>query len=128
MRLIMTERQVHDISCAKELVEHLCPKAVFADKDDDDSDAFVDAVRAIGAEVIIPPRSNRKSKRRYSRTLHRTRNVVERFFNRIKHFRRVSTRYDKLADSYLVIVSLTVEDSTGRYNSLMESFSWCIGV
>lgn len=65
------------------------------------------AVRSTGARVVIPPRSNRKkSQRRYSRKLYRTRNVVERFFNRIKHFRRVSTRYDKLADSYLVFASL----------------------
>lgn len=40
------------------------------------------------------------------RELYRTRNLVERFFNRIRHFRRVSTRYDKLADSYLVFASL----------------------
>lgn len=105
MRLIVTEGQVHDISCAKELVEHLRAKAVIADKGYD-SDAFVQAVRATGAKAVIPPRSNRKSKRRYSRTLYRTRNVVERFFNRIKHFRRVSTRYDKLAGSYLAFASL----------------------
>ncbi|WP_230949377.1 transposase, partial [Burkholderia vietnamiensis] len=54
----------------------------------------------------IPPRSNRKTKRRYSRVLYRTRNIVERFFNRIKHFRRVSTRYDKLAANYLAFAVL----------------------
>ncbi len=61
---------------------------------------------ATGAKVVIPPRSNRKTKRRYSRALYRTRNLVERFFNSIKQFRRVSTRYDKLADSYLVFAPL----------------------
>jgi transposase len=105
LRLIVTEGQVHDISCAKELVEQLRAKAVIADKGYD-SNAFVQAVRSTGAKVVIPPRSNRKSKRRDSRMLYRTRNVVERFFNRIKHFRRVSTRYDKLADTYLVFASL----------------------
>lgn len=105
LRLIVTEGQAHDISCANELVEHLRAKAVIADKGYD-SDAFVQAVRATGAKVVIPPRSNRKTKRRYSRALYRMRNLVERFFNRIKHFRRVSTRYDKLADSYLVFASL----------------------
>lgn len=58
------------------------------------------------SQDVIPPRSNRKSKRRYSRTLYRTRNIVERFFNRIKHFRRVSTRYDKLAGNYLALAVL----------------------
>ena len=46
------------------------------------------------------------AERRYSRTLYRTRNIVERFFNRIKHFRRVSTRYDKLAGNYLALAVL----------------------
>ncbi|WP_288410541.1 IS5 family transposase [uncultured Herbaspirillum sp.] len=105
LRLIVTEGQVHDISCANELVEHLRAKAVIADKGYD-SDAFVQVVRTTGAKVVIPPRSNRKTKRRYSRALYRTRNLVERFFNRIKQFRRVSTRYDKPADSYLVFASL----------------------
>ncbi len=100
----MTEGQIHDISCAKELVEHLRAKAVIAGKGYD-SDAFVQAVRSTDSKVVIPPRSNRKSKRRYSRMPYRTRNVIEHFFNRIKHFRRVSTRYDKLADSYLVFAS-----------------------
>jgi len=60
----------------------------------------VEAVRALEAKVVIRPRSNRKVKRRYSRVLYRTRNVVERFFKRIKNLRRASTSYDKLADSY----------------------------
>jgi transposase len=79
---------------------------VIADKGYD-GDSFVQTIRATEAKVVIPPRSNRRTKRRYSRTLYRTRNLVERFFNRIKNFRRVSTRYDKLADSYLVFATLT---------------------
>jgi transposase len=105
LRLIITEGQVADITCAKELIEDLPAKAVIADKGYD-ADALVLAIRAAGAKVVIPPRSNRIKRRRYSRALYRTRNLVERFFNRIKHFRRVSTRYDKLADSYLAFASL----------------------
>ena len=105
LRLIVTEGQVADILCATQLIEHLRTGAVIADKDYD-SDAFVEEIRATRAKVVIPPRSNRKKKRRYNRELYRTRNLVERFFNRIKHFRRVSTQYDKHADSYLVFASL----------------------
>ncbi len=105
LRMIVTEGQVSDISCAHELVEHLCTGAVIADKGYD-SDAFVNTIRATRAKAVIPPRSNRKTKRRYSRVLYRTRNIVERFFNRIKHFRRVSTRYDKLAGNYLAFAML----------------------
>ena len=105
LRLIATEGQVADISCAAQLVEHLRTGVVIADKGYD-ADHFVQRIRATRAKVVIPPRSNRKTKRRYNRVLYRTRNLVERFFNRIKHFRRVSTRYDKLAESYLVFASL----------------------
>ncbi|WP_244136354.1 IS5 family transposase [Burkholderia sp. BCC0405] len=105
LRMIVTEGQVSDISCAHELVEHLRTGAVIADKGYD-SDAFVNTIRATRAKAVIPPRSNRKTKRRYSRALYRTRNIVERFFNRIKHFRRVSTRYDKLAGNYFAFAVL----------------------
>jgi transposase len=86
-------------------VEHLRTGAVISDKGYD-SDAFVNTIRATRAKAVVPPRSNRKTKRRYSRVLYRTRNIVERFFNRIKHFRRVSTRYDKLAGNYLAFAVL----------------------
>nr|WP_230947496.1 IS5 family transposase [Burkholderia territorii] len=105
LRLIATAGQVADITCANELVEHLRTAAVIADKGYD-SDAFAATIRAAGAKVVIPPRSNRTTKRQYSRVLYRTRNIVERFFNRIKHFRRVATRYDKLAGNYLAFASL----------------------
>lgn len=105
LQLINTEGQVAGISCAAQLVEHLRTGAAIADKGYD-SEAFVQAIRATRAKVVIPPRSNRKRKCRYDRDLYRTRNLVERCFNRIKHFRRVSTPYDKLADSYLVFASL----------------------
>ncbi|ASW03984.1 MULTISPECIES: IS5 family transposase [Burkholderiaceae] len=105
LRLIATEGQVSDISFANELVEHLRTGAVIADKGYD-SNAFVESIRATRAKAVIPPRSNRKTKRRYSRVLYRTRNIVERFFSSIKHFRRVATRYDKLAGNYLAFASL----------------------
>ncbi|MEX3606213.1 MAG: IS5 family transposase [Burkholderia sp.] len=105
LRLIVTEGQGADISCAAQLVEHLRTGAVIADKGYD-ADHFVQRIRASRAKVVIPPRSNRQTKRRYNRVLYRTRTLVERFFNRIKHFRRVSARYDKLAESYLVFASL----------------------
>ena len=65
MRLIVTEGQVADISCAAQLVEHLRTGAVIADKGYD-ADHFVQRIRATRAKVVIPPRSNRKTKRRYN--------------------------------------------------------------
>jgi len=53
---------------------------------------------------VIPPRRNRKEKREIDQNLYKDRNKIERFFNRIKHYRRVATRYDKTARNYLAFV------------------------
>ena len=55
---------------------------------------------------MIPPRSNRLKPRTFDHHLYRDRNLVERFFARIKQFRRIATRYDKLALSFLSFVHL----------------------
>jgi transposase len=59
-----------------------------------------------GAWANIPPKRNRKGPICFSPYLYRDRNLVERFFNKIKHCRRVATRYDKLAVNYLAFVKL----------------------
>lgn len=96
LRLILTAGQIADIDCAHELIENLRMGALIADKGYD-ADAFVDAIEAGASKAVIPPRSNRINPRRFSRRLYRHRNLIERFFNRIKHYRRIATRYDKLA-------------------------------
>ena len=77
--------------------------AVLADKGYD-ADYIVDAVNAMEADVVIPPKSNRKTTREYDRHLYKERNLIERMYGKLKHFRRVATRYDKLASSYLAFV------------------------
>jgi transposase len=59
-----------------------------------------------GAWTNVPPKRNRKEPICFSRYLYRARNLVERFFNKIKHCRRTATRYDKLAANYLAFVKL----------------------
>ncbi len=59
-----------------------------------------------GAWANIPSKSNRNKPICFSPCLYRARNIVERFFNRIKQCRRVATRYDKLAANYLAFVQL----------------------
>jgi transposase len=61
----------------------------------------------MGAQAVIPPRSNRLTPRAASIAIStEARNLIERFFARIKHFRRIATRYDKLASSFLSFVHL----------------------
>jgi putative transposase len=50
-----------------------------------------------GAEIVIPPKRNRKVQRPYDADLYKVRNIIQRFFNRLKQFRRIATRYDKTA-------------------------------
>ena len=77
--------------------------AVLADKGYD-SDANRAAIRAAGAEPCIPPRTNRTAAIDYDRHLYRERTVAERFFGRVKQYRRVATRYDKKAANFLGFV------------------------
>jgi hypothetical protein len=69
-----------------------------------------DWIRALvsqhGAWANIPPKSNRKEAICFSPHLYRTRNLIERFFNKIKQCRRVATHYDKLAANYLAFIQL----------------------
>jgi transposase len=71
-----------------------------------DADWIRDFVHRQGAWANTPPRHNRKYPICFSRHLYRARNLVERFFNKIKHCRRIATRYDKLAANYLAFVKL----------------------
>ena len=69
-----------------------------------DTNAVVAAVEALGAQVVIPSKKNRKITRLIDRNLYRDRNKVERFFSRLKQFRRLATRYEKTASSFLGMV------------------------
>jgi len=106
LRLILTGGQVADITQGPALVESLATEAVVADKGYD-SNAFVDTIHAMGAEAVIPPRSNRLTPRGYDKARYKARNLVERFFNRLKQFRRLATRYDKLARRFNAFLHLT---------------------
>lgn len=87
---------------AESLVEDLSPKHVIADKAYD-SDPLRDQIRKQGAKPVIPSRRGSR-RRRYDKTLYKLRNVVERFINRLKHFRRVATRYEKTDANYFGFV------------------------
>ena len=67
---------------------------------------MVDEIEAKGAQAVIPPKKNRLEQRDYDSDLYKERNLVERFMNRIKQFRRVATRYEKTARNFLAFVQL----------------------
>ena len=103
--MILTAGQVADITQGAALVEAIPTGAVIADKGYD-SDALVKTIEATGALAIIPPRNNRNSPRKIDWHRYKARNLVERFFNRLKQFRRLATRYDKLANRFSAFLHL----------------------
>jgi transposase len=105
LRLRLSAGEVADISEAPALIKDVPAQTVVADKGYD-ADAFVRQIEAQGAQAVIPPRSNRIEQRDYDRHIYKDRNLVERFFNRLKQFRRIATRYEKLAQNFFSMLNL----------------------
>ena len=86
------------------LIKDFAAHAVIADKGYD-SDELVTIITAQQAQAVIPPRANRKVQRDYDRHLYRERHLVECFIGKIKHYRRVFSRFEKLSKNYLGFLS-----------------------
>ena len=106
--LLLTGGQIHDSECAIELLSkvNLNSKTILGDK------AFCSArirefIQAQGGRVCIPDKANSRTLHEFDRDLYKARNVVERFFLRIKNRRRIATRYDKLTVCFLNFVLLS---------------------
>jgi len=104
VRFSLTGGERHDMVEAETLIEDLFADYVIGDKGYD-SDPLRKKIRRGGGIPVIPSRKGIR-RRRYDRKKYKLRNVVERFFNRIKHYRRVATRYEKTDPNYLGFVCL----------------------
>jgi transposase len=98
--LRLTPGQDHDLACAELLLDGADPEALIGDKAYD-ADSLLALLDEREITAVIPPKANRKSPRTCDYALYCERNLVERFFNKIKHFRAIATRYDKLARNFL---------------------------
>ena len=105
VRLTLSPGQDADITHADELLDGFTPAVVIGDKGYD-KQALVDAIEAGGAEAVIPTLKTRKVQRDIDRDRYKDRNLVERFWANIKHYRRVATRYEKTAQNFLAFVHL----------------------
>ena len=105
-RFRLTGGEAGDSPEALPLLQHLNPGSVSADKAYD-SDSIIEYLNASNIQAVIPPRCNRLVQRAFDKHLYRNRNLVERFFCRIKQFRRIATRYDKLAQRFASFVAFT---------------------
>ena len=114
VRLVLTTGEAHDNRLAAKLLSRLKSGAMLLADRGYDADWIRDLVRQHGDWANIPPKRNRTEALCFSPYLYRTRNLIERFFNRIKHFRRIATRYDKLARNY------------AGFLNLVAALKWCL--
>ena len=101
LRFVLTEGQVSDYKGARQLLDRL-PKAkeLLGDRGYD-ADWFRNALKEMGISPCIPPRKKRKQPIEYDKTLYKHRHKIENMFGRIKDWRRIATRYDRCAHTFL---------------------------
>lgn len=102
----LTEGQAHDGRSAADMLDGLGAGQILLADRAYDSDALRAAMTAQGAWANVRPMPHRIAPPVFSRFLYRHRNLVERFFNKLKHYRAIATRYEKRAANYLALVKL----------------------
>jgi transposase len=103
VQLVLTAGQEADVSHGEKLLEGVPFEVVIGDKGYD-SKKLVRAIRARGGETVIPSLSSRKGQRDYDQERYKDRNLAERFWSKVKQYRRVATRYEKTARDFLGFV------------------------
>ena len=105
LRFILTAGQVGDVLAAPTLLDGFQAEAVLADKAYD-SNAFRQLIADSGAQAVIPSNRTRKVIIPHDQAIYRHRNRIERCFNKLKHFRRFATRYDRRTTYFLAFIHL----------------------
>jgi transposase len=105
VRFLLTGGQHSEIRQADALIEGFEADYVIADKGYD-ADSFILSIESLPAIAVIPPKRNRKAARVYDEYLYRERNLVERVFQKLKQYRRIATRYERLAITYQAMLCL----------------------
>jgi transposase len=105
LRFILTGGEVHDSRTAEAMLEGVSGGAVIADKAYD-SNAIRMAIASAGMQAVIPSNRRRNVIIPHDEILYRERNCIERCFNKLKHFRRIATRYDRRAVHFLAFLCL----------------------
>jgi transposase len=119
LELVLTPGQTGDCPVAERLLGRLQEGTIILADKAYDADWSRRQIEAAGAAPNIPAKANRSWKPCFSAGLYRTRNRIERFFNRIKHFRRLATRYEKHAANFLGLLKLAAVQIWLRHNESM---------
>ena len=105
IKFIVTSGEASDFKQALPLLRGEKPEYVLADRGYD-SDEIVNYIKQLNAIPVIPPRSNRITQRNYDKILYKERNLVERLFNRLKQFRKIATRFEKIQINFEAMIYL----------------------
>jgi len=105
VELMLSPGQDHDLTCAAPLLAEFDPAALIGDKAQD-ADGFIDSLTKRQITPVIPSHPRRTTPLPCDFALYCERNLIERFFSKLKHFRAIATRYDKLARNFLAGVHL----------------------
>jgi transposase len=114
--LKLTEGQAHDGRSAEDMLRTIGRGSVLLADRAYDSNALYTALAAQGVRANVKPLAHRLKPPRFNKRLYRKRNLIERFFNKLKQFRAVATRYDKRDDNYLACVKLASIRIWMRFN------------
>jgi transposase len=105
VRCLLTAGQRHDITQAKALIDGLPAEWVLGDTAFD-ADHFRADIAAIDAQAVIPSNPSRALKLPLDKHIYKERHLVECCFNKLKHFRRIATRYEKTARNFLAFITI----------------------
>jgi transposase len=114
--LKLSEGQAHDGRSAQDMLGSVGRGDILLADRAYDSNALRETLAARGARANVKPMPQRLNPPAFSKRLYRQRNLVERFFNKLKQFRAVATRYDKRDDNYLACVKLASVRIWMRFN------------
>ncbi len=107
----LTGGQACDLEGADVLLEQIAADTVLADKGYDADERMLMPLEKAGKTAVILPKANRKVQRQYDKELYKARHLIENFFEKLKQFRAIATRYDKTARNFLAAIYLVATAS-----------------
>jgi transposase len=102
----LTGGEQHDLVGADHLLPEMQADMLVADKAFDADERVLEPLVAAGKNAVIPPKANRRKRRRFDRHIYKARHLIENFFAKLKQFRAIATRYDKTARNFLGAIHL----------------------
>jgi len=102
----LTAGQAHDLNGADVLLDLSLSQTWLMDKAYNSKDRVIDPIHNINGQIVMPSKSNAIDQRDYDQHLYKARHLIENFFAKLKQYRGIATRYDKLAQNFLSAIYL----------------------